>query len=48
MVLKVVIKGFRQVGISAGSIVANWLLCYIHEAIRTYMIVLIYWSAASQ
>ena len=42
MVLGGVIKGFTQAGIPVGFIVANWLLCYIHEAT-----VLQFWSAAS-
>ena len=48
MVLKVVIKGFTQVGMSAGSMVAKWPPCYIHEATRLDLIIPIYGSAASQ
>jgi hypothetical protein len=39
MVLRVVIKGFAQVGISVDSIVANWLLCYIRKAARDCLFV---------
>jgi hypothetical protein len=48
MVLRVVVDGFTQVGISVYSIVANWLLCYIHKAARDCLFVSMCWSAASQ
>ena len=48
MVLKVVIEGFTRAGMSAGSMVANWPLCYIHEATRLDLIVPVFGTAASQ